>query len=248
MGVIDLTGQQFGRLTALERAEKPEGIKSRNAYWLCQCDCGNTAIVDGSHLRSGNTKSCGCLHKKIISNNLIGKKFGHLTVIKDSGLRDSKRAILWECQCDCKNKTIIRVRGYDLKRGKTCSCGCHRSKGEDEIAKILSDNNIPYIQQYSPDNFRFSKTNSKCFFDFYVNNNYIIEFDGEQHFHIGNNGWYNEQSYLDTKARDHEKNQYCFKYNIPIIRIPYTLLSKITLDDLKIDKSKYLLKEEGKNE
>lgn len=33
----------------------------REALWLCQCECGNTTIVQGGNLRSGNTKSCGCI-------------------------------------------------------------------------------------------------------------------------------------------------------------------------------------------
>ncbi|WP_049041837.1 hypothetical protein [Clostridium sporogenes] len=55
---IDLTGKKFERLTVLERA----GIsKNGHITWKCKCDCGNETIVDGSSLRGGNTKSCGCL-------------------------------------------------------------------------------------------------------------------------------------------------------------------------------------------
>lgn len=55
----DITGKTFGRLTAI----KTVGKNYRNSYlWLCQCSCGNTAIVDGNCLRKGNTKSCGCLN------------------------------------------------------------------------------------------------------------------------------------------------------------------------------------------
>ncbi len=59
--VIDLTGQRFGRLVVIERAENGKRGKAR---WLCQCDCGNTCIVDGNHLRSGKTKSCGCVSRE----------------------------------------------------------------------------------------------------------------------------------------------------------------------------------------
>ncbi|MBO7727891.1 MAG: hypothetical protein J6S50_05160 [Oscillospiraceae bacterium] len=55
---IDLTGQRFGRLTALERAEN----KNCKATWRCLCDCGNETTVRADSLISGDTQSCGCLH------------------------------------------------------------------------------------------------------------------------------------------------------------------------------------------
>lgn len=62
MGSEDLVGKKFGRLTVVERLEND---KSRKSRWLCKCDCGNTIIARGDHLRSGwHTQSCGCLHKE----------------------------------------------------------------------------------------------------------------------------------------------------------------------------------------
>ncbi|MBD8005846.1 hypothetical protein [Bacillus norwichensis] len=55
---IDITGNKFGRLTAIKRI----GTKRGSALWLCECECGNTAEVNTSRLNSGNTKSCGCIH------------------------------------------------------------------------------------------------------------------------------------------------------------------------------------------
>lgn len=58
---IDMTGKKYGRLTAIECV----GTNYRHSrIWLCSCDCGNTTIVDGSLLRKGNTKSCGCLNRE----------------------------------------------------------------------------------------------------------------------------------------------------------------------------------------
>lgn len=54
---IDLTGQRFGTLVAIETKGK---TKLGSYKWLCKCDCGNFKIIDGSSLRTGNTKSCGC--------------------------------------------------------------------------------------------------------------------------------------------------------------------------------------------
>jgi len=56
---IDLTGQRFGRLVAIER---------RDNQWLCHCDCGETNLVHRSNLVSGRAKSCGCLRRERMSN------------------------------------------------------------------------------------------------------------------------------------------------------------------------------------
>ncbi len=58
--LVDLTGQRFGRLVVLNR----EKNRKSNATWLCKCDCGNQKIVVGDYLRTGRTKSCGCLDKE----------------------------------------------------------------------------------------------------------------------------------------------------------------------------------------
>lgn len=61
---IDLTGQRFGRLIIIKRLSNN---KYRSAMWECKCDCGKTIKVTTSHLKSGHTKSCGCLSKERIS-------------------------------------------------------------------------------------------------------------------------------------------------------------------------------------
>lgn len=70
MGKIkDLTGQKFGRLTVIERAEdyiSPNGKKT--PQWKCKCECGNVKIVVGNILKRGLTQSCGCLQKEIAKN------------------------------------------------------------------------------------------------------------------------------------------------------------------------------------
>lgn len=64
----DLTGQRFGRLVVINQFKhdyiKPNG--RHEAQWLCKCDCENEVVIRGDSLRSGNTKSCGCLNKEIV--------------------------------------------------------------------------------------------------------------------------------------------------------------------------------------
>ena len=63
---IDLTGHTYGRLTVIHRADNDKHGLTR---WVCRCECGNEVIVSSSHLRKGNTKSCGCLNKDIITKH-----------------------------------------------------------------------------------------------------------------------------------------------------------------------------------
>ena len=61
---LDITGQTFGRLTAIE--------KDLDGKWLCSCECGNFVAVKVAALNNGNTKSCGCLQKEHASNSMSG--------------------------------------------------------------------------------------------------------------------------------------------------------------------------------
>lgn len=57
--IVNLIGQRFGRLLVLE--EDMEN-NEKKAKWICKCDCGNIVSVYGHNLKSGTTKSCGCLY------------------------------------------------------------------------------------------------------------------------------------------------------------------------------------------
>ena len=81
----DLTGQRFGRLTILYRdVEGEKNYKSKVARWLCKCDCGNEKSVMSSKLTSGNTKSCGCLNREMISER--SKKYNEYDLTGEFGV------------------------------------------------------------------------------------------------------------------------------------------------------------------
>jgi hypothetical protein len=61
--LIDLTGQRFGRWCVIAYAGTN---KRRSAQWECACACGAHGIVDGWHLRSGQSQSCGCLQRELV--------------------------------------------------------------------------------------------------------------------------------------------------------------------------------------
>lgn len=65
MKAKDLTGQKFGRLTVIKEAEKV----GRHRTWLCSCECGNKKTIYQTHLVSGQSQSCGCLHKEVVGEN-----------------------------------------------------------------------------------------------------------------------------------------------------------------------------------
>lgn len=118
---VDLTGQNFGRLAVVGRAENA----GKNLRWTCRCTCGNTVVVHGGNLRNGHTKSCGCLSKERTSEtklkDLTGRKFGRLIVV--SRAENSKKgAVQWNCICDCGNATV--VLSGNLRSADTKSCGC----------------------------------------------------------------------------------------------------------------------------
>lgn len=227
--VIDLTGQKFNHWTVIERAEN----NSRGeAMWLCECDCDlhTRRAVQSYSLRKGLSKSCGCVQKQKASQNnfidMTGEKIGHLTILKMYG-KDNSGKILWECQCDCPSHSIIITRGTDLRSGKTQSCGCIKSRGEELIAKLLSENSISFVKEKTFETCRFPDTNALARFDFWVDNRYIIEFDGTQHTETSN-GWYNKT----RLEKDKFKEAWCKQNNIPIIRIPYIKLKQLTIGDL----------------
>ena len=226
---IDLTGQKFGRLTAIEMTDKRQ---NKSVVWKCLCQCGNTCEVVAASLRAGRTKSCGCLKQEKDKQpkgnviNLIGKKFGHLTVISRQG-SDKRGEALWECECDCDAHTHLIVLGSNLRTGHTTSCGCERrSKGELAVAKLFNDNNISFKQEYKAFKFANGKWAS---YDFYVNNQYLIEYDGETHYNYNLHGWHNKQQLLAQQERDVIKTQWCKDNNIPLIR------------DLKLETSEFIV-------
>ena len=64
--VKDITGQRFGRFTALQRAGSDT---FGNSAWLCLCDCGTKKVIGRNSLISGNSKSCGCFNRERITKH-----------------------------------------------------------------------------------------------------------------------------------------------------------------------------------
>lgn len=220
----NLIGKRFGRLIVIERL--PSSSK-----WKCLCDCGNVIITNTNHLNQGHTQSCGCLQKDKASEthfkNLTGKRFGMLTVEGLDVSKSSSKAKFYICKCDCGQKKVINQSS--LLRG-TISCGCSRmSHGEFKIAELLKSYNISFTQEQIFSTCINPKTGKCLRFDFYVNNSYLIEYNGIQHYNA-NQGW--DESLEDIQYRDNIKIEWAKNNNIPLIIIPYTKYDTLTIDDL----------------
>ena len=138
MKLIDLTGQRFGLLTVLYRTRNV----GKEAAWHCKCECGEEVDVTGYSLRSGKRKYCDRrnhvdIHNEWIeklsvpSNDLNGRRFGRLVVVKYAGKGK------WKCLCDCGNETTVLTSS--LKSGRTSSCGClYKEKRNGKMTHGLS--------------------------------------------------------------------------------------------------------------
>ena len=127
---LDLKNQRFGKLMVLDEAAPVYYGNQKQTMWNCQCDCGRKVVVSTGRLRSGNTRSCGCLSREISSKihikDLTGQRFGRLTATRRIGSQMSNSKTRYECLCDCGRLTI--VEGSNLIEGVTSSCGCLRKE------------------------------------------------------------------------------------------------------------------------
>ena len=242
---IDITNQKFGKLTALYISGND---KRGEKIWHCECECGNEIDALSSNLRRGATKSCGCYRKETPNrnryiNDITNQRFGKLVALYPTDKRLNNQ-VIWHCQCDCGNTADIR--SYNLTSGKTLSCGClSQSHGEFIIQQLLTSANIPFEKEKTFSDCVFNDTKQNARFDFYVDNKYIIEFDGEQHFFYDDSRtWNTKEHFIKTRNHDNYKNNWCKEHNIPIIRIPYFHLSKLCLEDLILETSIFKLEQE----
>ena len=176
--------------------------------------------------------------KRIINKtstiDLTNQIFGKWTVLYKTDKRNTNGGIYWHCRCECgKEKDVL---SQSLRLGRSLSCGNHNniSRGNVKISEILDKNGIDYEVEK-----KFSTCIDKTYlpFDFYVENKYLIEYDGKQHF--------DKESFFDyeyTHKHDLIKSQWCKENHIPLIRIPYTHYDNLCLEDLLLETSSFIEK------
>lgn len=254
--IIDITGEEFGYWRVLERnASSSDG----KATWRCLCQaCGKIKEkVYSCHLRGGKSTNCGCVRmekmRKAAIKDRTGDTYGFLFVThevpREERPRQDRMGAYWYCSCLNCGRENVPVFGDYLQNGDTSSCGCINSKNESLICKMLDDELIKYQRQYKFDELNLTgRPCDRLSFDIGVLNNqkkllYLIKYDGIQHFQEGH---FHEGVFEKTRASDLEKNKYCFDSSIPIIRIPYKV--DYSIEDLKLETTRYLLTQENEKE
>lgn len=108
----DIAGIKFGLLTVVEYV----GIMTdKRAHWKCRCDCGNESIVNGSKLRSGHTKSCGCIGIKVV----VARCTKH-------GMSDTPEQITWSrMKQRCANPNATNYERYGGRGIYVCDRWLH---------------------------------------------------------------------------------------------------------------------------
>lgn len=173
--IINLSGQTFGRLTAI----KVVGRKHKEAVWLCQCQCGKTVQVVGSALRLGQSRSCGCLKLEEFSARTTthGKS--------KTRLYNTYQAMKRRCY----NPNVKRYEHYGGRGITICDEWLNdfqafydwamangynpdAPRGECTIDRIDND------KGYSPANCRWVGTKAQ---ERNKSNNHVVEFQGETH-------------------------------------------------------------------
>lgn len=104
----DQTGRKFGRLTIISLHERSE--KSTMHKWLCQCTCGKTVVTAIQNLRTGNTRSCGCL----FTESLVKRNTKHGLTHDHKGAYRSWKDMRQRCN-NPNNKSYDDYGGRGIK-------------------------------------------------------------------------------------------------------------------------------------
>ena len=117
-------GQTFNELTILN-VKKEEGKSSIIWKFECLCSCGEKVVKRANQVLSGRARSCGHLKKKDYSN-LIGQKFGELTILEISEpIKELNSRRISTCLCSCGRK--VKSNFSAVINGQTKTCGdCSR--------------------------------------------------------------------------------------------------------------------------
>lgn len=125
---VEMTGKRFGRLTVTGYSHSD---KRWQAHWNCRCDCGKALVVQGSCLRSGNSKSCGCLRdeSRLIHGFFVGRKAN-----KNHRLGSEYRTYL-KMKERCYKEYCPQYKDYGGRGIKVCD----RWIGRDGFVRFYAD-------------------------------------------------------------------------------------------------------------
>lgn len=103
----DLTNEHFGKLTVIRQNGR---TKDRHIIWECVCECGNIVNVMGKDLKSGHTKSCGCIQADAVRKSRL-----------IHGDRDARLYSVWKSMKKrCENSNHKDYKWYGAKGVIVC--------------------------------------------------------------------------------------------------------------------------------
>ena len=152
----NLIGLKFGRWTLIEFAGY---AKNYVAKWKCRCDCGNEAVVQLSNLKSGNSKSCGCLSKEMAGARVY--KHGYAS-------KNTKEYAAWlSMKTRCYNPNYQHFKDYGGRGIKICERWLNSfenfladiGKAPDELHSL--DRYINNDGNYEPGNVRWATSSEQ---------------------------------------------------------------------------------------
>lgn len=149
---IDMRGKSYGRLHVLKEA----GRQGSFVTWKCKCDCGSEVIVSGNHLRSGHTKSCGCLAKELKSKRALGKNHPNY---KHGGAGTPEYITWWGMMARCYRPDSSSYKYYGAKGIIVCErwhCFEHFLKDMGRRPEGLTLDRENQNGDYEPSNCRWS--------------------------------------------------------------------------------------------
>ena len=120
----DITGQRYGKLIALN---KTDTRSNKTIVWRCQCDCGNISYASQGNLKSGKSKSCGCLRGEKMSNTRKSLEYAEGTLIpmlNDKIYSTNSSGVRGICWDNRSNKW----RAYITLKGKFYNLGLYDDK------------------------------------------------------------------------------------------------------------------------
>jgi hypothetical protein len=170
----DLTGQQFYRLKVISRAPDHACPSGTYPHWHCICACGKEVTVLGRSLKSGHTKSCGCLHREVAAKRRT--THGHTTI----GIRTRTYQAWGSMIKRCTNSKCRNFHNYGGRGIKVCD------RWRDSYANFLADIGEcpPGLQiercdndgNYEPSNCRWTSKKAQSH---NRRTNHLITIDGE---------------------------------------------------------------------
>jgi len=139
-------GKRFNKLVIIgepSRKVKPDG--TFKVYLLCKCDCGTTKNILKKDLFRNRVLSCGCLRQENLAkkhNDLIGEKFGKLTVISNVGVIETR--LHCRVLCECGEKLIVKANSIQCGNIQSCgNCGLFRNSVKTSWIALKLNEMIP---------------------------------------------------------------------------------------------------------